>query len=478
MRRALAWLLVTFVSGGCAGQGTRTGPDEVGEVGEIIAPVTRVGAQGGERYRPNRDDYAVFRSRVRQQFEADATGEEELLLEPNYLPYMLHRMADADGTRQHLVTCRWPDDAMPLPVFIDAPRIGEALQNEFRPVAPAAYVAGVARALDTWEEQLEGWVRFARVPDEADAALVLRIHGEAAPIPEPGFRGMGRTEAMLEACRRQGVSQQEGVLDVAFDVPALDIYIADDAGLLLPRQVEGIALHELGHALGMKRHSPIPVDLMYAAPIDRIYGKAVDPEMGVLTIEDVNSFISLYRLPNGTIFRTVGDPAEPSRKSNAPGRPPDGSPILAMAPHVDAHAGFELRVPQDWTRVVSAHGLFAANGPLWDYDVSLEIFLWPHPTVADYLSRYGPALFRETQLVYRAPVVIDGRNADRIVVESMREATVKDFIFIELGDGRLMIILCESPIATTHLWQRWFVDSLGSLEIWPGPAGRMPAPNR
>ena len=455
MRRALAGLLVIWISGGCAGKGAapHAGPLEASGRATHSQP-----------YRPNRDDYAVFRERVQQHFVA---SEEDVLLEPNYLPYMLHRVAIEGGGAQHLVTCRWPDEMMPLRVFIKAPVIPKKLQNEFRPIQPEVYVASVERALDVWQEQLEGLVQFHRVERADDAALVLRIRGQQAPTPEPGFQGLGRTEALDQACRSAGSELRPGVLKVHFEVPALDIYIADSAGLLQPRQVEGVALHEIGHALGMKRHSPIPVDFMYAAPTDRIYGAARDPDMEGLTIQDVNSFISLYHLPNGTIFRSVDGRAADDSRGGARGEPPAGQPVLAMAPHVDAHAGFELRVPQHWTRVVSAYGLFAANGPLWDYDVSLEIFLWPHPTIADYLSRYGAALFRNSQPIYRAPVVIDGRNADRIVVESLIEAIVKDFIFIELGDGRLMIILCESPIATSHLWQQWFFESLGSLEIWP-----------
>ncbi len=461
MRPRLAWVLAAWMSGGCAGKGTPPdGPP----------PEVRPQASSAEPYRPNRDDYAVFKQRVQGLYEAPG---EDVILEPNYLPYMLHRIAGEPGASERLVVCRWPDTMMPLRVYVEAPVIPESLQNEFRPIPPDAYVESVGHALDTWEEQLEGLVAFERVADRDAAVLVLRIRGRRAPTPEPGFRGLGRTEALNQACRLAGRDGTPGVASVHFEVPTLDIFIADDAGLLQPRQVEGVALHEVGHVLGMKGHSPIPVDHMYAVPTDRIYGTAGDPELGELTTQDLNSFISLYRLPSGTVFRTQDGASLQGRRESPRGRgmPPAGPPVLAMAPHVDARAGFELRVPQHWTRVVSEYGLFAANGPLWDYDVSIEIFLWPHPTIADYLSRHGPALFRNSQMIYRAPVVIDGHKAVRAVVESLSEAIVKDFIFIELGDGRVMIILCESPIETSHLWQEWFFESLASLEIWPSKVG-------
>ena len=251
-----------------------------------------------------------------------------------------------------------------------------------------------------------------------------------------------------------------------FVVPALDIYIADDAGLLTPLQVEAVALHEIGHALGMKRHSPVPVDLMYAAPTARIYGSAGDPVLDQLTDEDINSFISLYRLPNGMIYQaSVPEAADGAGRSGAP---PDGPPVLEMAPHVDSAEGFEVRVPLGWTRVPSAYGLYAANGPIWDHDASLEIFLWPHPTIDDYLARYAEPLFRGSRLLAESPTSIDGRDALRIIIESPREAVVKDFTFVELGDGRVMIILCESPVATARQWTPWFDASLESLEVWRG----------
>ena len=46
-----------------------------------------------------------------------------------------------------------------------------------------------------------------------------------------------------------------------------------------------------------------------------------------------------------------------------------------------------------------------------------------------------------------------------------------DFIFVELGDGRVMVILTECPVEVSEAWQPWFQAVLTSLEIWSPPTG-------
>lgn len=425
------------------------------------ATLSSLAIESQDRYRPNRFDYEQFRARVRGEF---LDSGEDRILEPNYLPFVAHALPRSNGSARDLVLCRWSDEQMPLKVYILAPVIGDDLQKEFRPVAPAVYVAAVERALASWEEQLEELVRFQRVASEAEATLVFRIHGAMAPEPQAGFRGLGRTEAISAACRSLGDSGDRKTRAVRFELPGIDVYVADEVGLLTPHQVEGVTLHEIGHALGMMGHSPIPVDLMFNVPTDRIYGKGRDPSLReALSLEDVNTFVSLYRLPNGTVV--VSDLDSPTVRAHD-SAPPSQTPRLAMAPHVNAKEGFEVRVPEGWIRVDSEFGLYAANGPIWDHDASIEIFFWPHPTIEDYLSRFGAGLFRGTRSIYRAPVMVDGRNGMLLVVESAVEAVIKEFTFVELGDGRLMIILCEAPSETAAGWRPYFQASIDSLQIW------------
>jgi len=234
-------------------------------------------------YSPSRIDYEAFR---------DSLGERgEDLLEPNYLPFMAHRFRSGDD-EDLLVLCRWPDASMPLGVYAATPEIPEALQYEFNGWSTESYEQGVFEALAMWERELEGLVLFRRVLTPGEAELEIRLLPEVAPA-EHDKKILGSIQ-LLGACRPKSwagdAPGSAGRLNVEFAVPPLRIYLADEFGLLTPDQVKWIALHEIGHALGMREHSPIPADLMYEVARE----SALVPG---LSVEDVNSFVSLYQSP-------------------------------------------------------------------------------------------------------------------------------------------------------------------------------------
>jgi hypothetical protein len=238
-------------------------------------------------------------------------------------------------------------------------------------------------------------------------------------------------------------------------VGELTLYVADDFGLLMPEQVRRVALHEIGHALGMPGHSPLSTDLMY-----RILGE--DRRVDALSILDLNSFLSLYRLPNGSHYgRTSLGEIEPV----GPAEPPSGAPELSLSPYVDARIGFAIRTPARWLRVETPNGFFAANGPFWDFDASLEIFVWPVPTIESYLQRFAPMFFADGWVQHFGWMVVNGRRALQVSFEEA-DGRSADFIVIELGDGRVMMVLSHCPREFREAWQPWFRASLSSLHLW------------
>jgi predicted Zn-dependent protease len=247
-------------------------------------------------YRPDRRDYAAFR--------AAQPG----ILDPNYLPFMAHRIPQTGGRDDLLILCRWDDDQMPLPVHVSVPVVPESLQDEFAPRDPLGYVHGVERALATWEDHLEGLVRFRLVDDPEQARLRIVLEGGRAQVPDPDVTVLGTTR-IGKACVAGGWDPDAERLEVEYAVPELTIYVADEFGLLAEEQVEWVALHEIGHALGTRSHSPIPADLMYEVVRDRLIVAEG------LSTEDVNSFVSLYRLPNGTVYGSVPSVEGPERES-------------------------------------------------------------------------------------------------------------------------------------------------------------------
>ena len=405
-------------------------------------------------YEPNRHDYAAF-----------AEGRPGLY-EPNYLPFMMHRAKRADDPRGDLLFfCRWDDDAMPLRVYVPKVAIPEELQDEFNPRDPDAYGAAVHEALRTWERALDGLVSFQPVASADAADLTLRLVAERAPVPEPELKVLGATP-MGAACRVDGRDPEAERLRVRFAVRELRVYLADEFGLLAEDQVQWLALHEIGHALGMRGHSPIPADLMYPVARDR----RTVPEG--LSDEDLNSFESLYRLPNGAIFGRV---APTDAAPGEPVKPGPGPPALAMAPYVDVRRGYSLRLPAGWTHFGTEHGLVVVDGATWDYTASFQVMVQRYATIEAYLERYGPYYLSRGAISRPVELVVNGRRAVQAEIVLFEAPRIEQVTLIEIGDGRLLVVTADSPIESVDEYRAWFRALVASLSItdqpedaWPG----------
>jgi predicted Zn-dependent protease len=419
-------------------------------------------AETPEPYRHNRYDYWLLRDRF-----PDA-------LEPNYLPFMAYRVSrpepggaaavagrlagwlgiEAPPAEELLVFCHWTPSEFPLRVGIVAPEIDDEVAYEFWSRSPSEYVAAVERALAIWERDLEGRVRFERVENLEAATLVLRIIGEEAPTPEPSLQVLGTTP-LGDACRVLGGDPASGRLEVRYQVAELEIYVADQHGLLLPDQVERVALHEIGHAIGMRGHSPIPADLMYEVVRDRL-----GPDG--LGAEDVNSFLSLYAIPNGTIYTSL---APVKRRGADPPALPEGRPRLALAPHVDPRRGFEIQIPEGWLRIPTPFGVAAVNGVSWDYDASFQIIVRRYQTIESYIERNAAAHFGASVVTSIRDAWIAGHRARRYTLARSDYGLAEDFVFIESGDGRVLLSIAECPVERRAAYRPWFDAILASLEI-------------
>jgi hypothetical protein len=379
------------------------------------------------------------------------------LLEPNYLPFLAHRISGDAGDGDALVFCRWSDDDMPLPVYIGTPEIPDEIQDEFDPKDPSAYVAAVEAALAMWQRDLEGLVRFRRVASPEEAKLSLMLIADRGPTPDPGLTVLG-TAPLAGSCVAHGRVSGALVLDVQFSVPRARLYIADEFGLLGADQVQWIALHEIGHALGMRWHSPIPGDLMFEVVRDRIL-------VNGLSTEDVNTFVSLYQLENGSVFGHLPSDAETVAKADSI-PPPSGPPKLAMAPFVDSRHGFEVRPPAGWMRLETARGMVAVDGVTWDYSASFQVIAERYPTIEAYLDRFAAHYLAKGRVLRWQFTEVRGLRALQASVVAHDELAVEQFVFIEAGDGRLIVVVADSSVEEAAAYVPWFEAALASLEIW------------
>ncbi len=419
----------------------------------------------GEGYRHNRHDYASFRD------ARAATGDAAPLLEPNYLPFMswlvpvakpglrgkLPRWLGGHEPERWLVYCHWGPAQMPLAVWIEEPVLVED-EDDLDPDPPEAYTAAIERALSVWERDLDGVVSFRRVADPDEADLRIRLRPEARVLDDEEGLVLGSAR-VRDACRHTGGDPRSGRIEVRYRVERLEVALSDDHGLLLPDQVEKLALHEIGHALGMPGHSPIPADLLFPIARDRI------PREG-LGAADVNSFLSLYALPSGTVYRRLDEP-----QAEAPARI-GPEPRLALAPHVDSRLGFEMQALEGWTRIASPYGLVLVDGVAWDFEASFQVVVRRFDTVEEYLARHAAGHVRDSTLVRRGTIEIAGRPAQHVVLIT-RHDTVEELSFVASGDGRVLIVIAECPAEEHPAFSRWFGAARDSIEFASvGDAGR------
>ncbi len=393
---------------------------------------------------------------TRHAYRAFAEGVSELY-EPNYLPFMVHQHRPGPG-RATLFFCRWPAAAMPLRVAVETEAIPDRLQRDFHTRVDDEYEDAIDEALALWERELEGLVGFRRVADGEEADIRVRLRAAAAPLPDPEKQVLG-IAALAGACRVEGEGDGR-VLSVTFAAPSVEIFLADAHGLPTPDQVHRVALHELGHALGMRGHSPIPADLMYAVARDR-----VQVAEG-LSVQDVNSFLSLYSLPNGTRYGELPAP-------EAAPLPGDGV-ALARAPHVDARHGLQLRLPEGWTRFVTNHGVVAVDGTTWDYGASLQIAVQRYATIDDFLGRYGAYFLGRGFVSAPRSVEVDGRRALHSRIRLRDAPRTERVTLVEVGDGRLLVVTADAPDEHFEAYLPVFDAVLASLRIRDHPEDAWP----
>ncbi len=407
-------------------------------------------------YVQNRDDYLAFR--------AGRAG----LLEPNYLPFMLYdvpvrpvsapealliRLGLRTPPERRLVFCHWAPEDLPLSVWIDPPTALEAIEEDTPVVreAPSSYVEVVEEALAAWQDDLDGAVRFEPAASARDADLHVRLLAERAPEPVADVRVYGAA-AVGDSCQVRG-GDPDRQLEVRFRVGDVRLYVADAYGLLLPEQVKGIARHEIGHALGMRGHSPIPADLMHEEADDR-------RDRAGLGFSDINSFLSLYALPSGTVYANPGR----VRGDEPASLLPEGPPRLDVAPHVSTRLGFEIQLPEGWQRQPTPYGVVAVNGVPWDYDASFQLSVFRFDSIEAFVERFGLSSLEGGVLLSVEDTQVAGRRA-RVAERLTAGGTREVLTLIESGDGRVLLSIAECAASEARTYRPWFAAVLDSLEL-------------
>jgi predicted Zn-dependent protease len=406
-------------------------------IGAALAATAALACAGSApHYEHSRYDYWAFRARTGQ------------LPEPNYLPWITH-WEHLPGGEPALVLCRWPDERFPLVYHVSPPTIPIDLQDEFRPRSAKAYVEAVHRAFGRWAEALGRPVRFEPVDDPSRADLGVRLEArlrdEGAGLVG-GVAGEGR-----DHCRVTGTRDSRERVRIEFSIEDVQLFIADSVGLLTPRQVERLAMHEIGHVLGASgQHSPMRGDLMYSI--------SDDSRVEVLSKHDRNTFRALYRLPPGTVYTRLGE-VHDEPMVEALRRPPRLDRTVR-----DERFGFDVKFPVGWQQIRTARGWVAVDGLSWDYDATIQLIALrgTRDAYIAYHSRERRASGRD---VIVGGLELDGQQITRIVAED-GEVTEETMI-LDWDEGWVLLVVADCRQRHFPLYQPWFRSvllSLGRLE--------------
>lgn len=166
----------------------------------------------------------------------------------------------------------WPGAALPIKIWVQD-TVG----------LPADMHAAVA----AWKNVLQyGELAATFVTDSTIADVIVRGSAPApAPVP-PGVRRLWASAGAPAAC--------EGGTDIFVSAPdhtklwtPIRVYVIPKYPLDDPLTTDCLArvsIHELGHALGLFRHSPDPLDIMYSFPDTAVHAPSEGDATTILTL--------------------------------------------------------------------------------------------------------------------------------------------------------------------------------------------------
>ena len=384
-------------------------------------------------YTHNRWDYWSFTARAGAQPE------------PNYLPWATHREELPDGG-EALVVCRWADAALPLHYFVESPEIPESLAGEWNIRSAEDYVTAVDEAFALWQRALGGPQRFARAANAGEAQLVIHLRAEVERMEKGQVLGVVHGEADRCSVTRAGPTADTVV--IAFAPHDASVFIADDVGLLTPRQVRAVALHEIGHLLGMSgQHSPLAGDVMYA--------QAGDRRIEALSEHDKNTLRALYALAPGTVYARLRE-LQPPHTGHVRREPPK-----LAGETLDPRHGFQVQFPKDWQTIKTPSGFISVDGVSWDYDASIQV-VGSRGSVAAHLDLLEEKSRAQGADVRREEFELDGAPVMRLIALGADRAEQTDVI--DWGEGWVLVVIADSSAKDFEFYRPWFQRVLLSVQ--------------
>jgi tetratricopeptide (TPR) repeat protein len=218
----------------------------------------------------------------------------------NYLTYVI-----PSGKIVHFSTNR-----MPLKVFIsDGNKV---------PGWKTDMMQAVNYAMHTWQGATHGKVSFIQTYTESNADIIVKWHKNFSD----GILGVSPLETVGDTIVRSDVN--------------LAVYYPDSSMPIPMEDLKAVAVHEMGHAIGIRGHSPYPDDIMF-------YSKT--RSQNTLSQRDINTIGMLYQLDadvqNNTTMSTAQtkqyyDLYQKGLKAQTDNRPEEAIALYRQALQINA----------------------------------------------------------------------------------------------------------------------------------------------
>jgi hypothetical protein len=307
-------------------------------------------------------------------------------------------------------------------------------------------VTAVDEAFAMWQRAIGGANRFARAERASDAQLTIHLAAEIEEVPQGQVLGVVHGEADRCSVKRDGPTPDR--VEISFAPHDASVFIADSMGLLTPRQVRAVALHEIGHLLGVSgQHSPLAGDVMYAVAADR--------RIEALSEHDKNTLRALYSLAPGTVYARLTE-VHPPKMRDVRREPPK----LAGETRDPRH-GFQVNFPKGWQAIKTPSGWIAVDGVSWDYDASIQVVA-SRGSVGSHLSLLTAKSRARGDDVRREEFELDGAPVVRLIARGSERAEQTDVI--DWGEGWVLVVMADALAEDFEFYRPWFQRVLLSVQ--------------